>query len=298
MRVFVTGAAGFVGSRLVARLRARGDAVEATDRELDVTRPDAVGAALAGFRPDAVAHLAALSFVPDSWSAPEAAFRVNFLGGRSVLDAAAAAAPAARVLLVGSGAVYGSAAPGTPPFDESAPLRPASPYAWSKAAADRLGALRAARGLDVVRARPFNHTGPGRPDAFVESSFARQLAELEAGRGDGRVAVGNLDAVRDFLDVDDVVDAYLRLLDPTTPAGVYNVASGRGRPIRAVLDGLLALTSQRPAIREDPARWRPADAGVGDASRLREVTGWQPRIAFEDTLSRLLDHWRKQVAAG
>jgi GDP-4-dehydro-6-deoxy-D-mannose reductase len=300
VRVFVTGARGFVGTRLVARLTARGDAVVGADREVDVSRPEALRPALAGAAPDAVVHLAAVSFVPDSWSDPEATFRVNFLGCRTLLEAALTEAPRARVLLVSSGALYGSAPPGAPPFREEAPLRPDSPYAWTKAAADRLGGLYAGRGLDVVRARPFNHTGPGRPDRFVESSFARQIAELELGRRSGPLAVGNLDAVRDFLDVEDVVDAYLALLEPALPGppgGVYNVASGRGRTARQLLDALLAKSPVTPAIVPDPARWRATDASVGDARRLGQATGWQPRRDFDDTLSRLLEHWRAALRA-
>ena len=297
MRVFVTGASGFVGRRLVARLGERGDAVVATDREVDVTRPGALRTAVAAARPEAVVHLAALSFVPESRSEPAAAFRINFLGTRALLEAVREEAPAARVLLVSTGAVYGSAAPQAPPFDEAAPLRPGSPYAWAKAAADRLGAVRAGEGLDVVRVRPFNHTGPGRPERFAESSFARQIAARELGLESGPLAVGNLEAVRDFLDVADVVEAYLALLDPALPKDVYNLASGRGRSAGQILDALLALSDLRPEIAVDRGRWRRADASVGDAARLRRATGWQPRRALEDTLSRLLDHWREVLGA-
>jgi len=300
VRVFVTGARGFVGTRLVARLAARGDAVVGVDREVDVSRPEALRPALASATPDAVVHLAAVSFVPDSWSDPEATFRINFLGCRALLDAALVEAPRARVVLVSSGAIYGNAPPGAPPFREDAPLRPGSPYAWTKAAADRLGGVYAERGLEVVRARPFNHTGPGRPDRFAESSFARQIAELELGRRSGPLAVGNLDAVRDFLDVEDVVDAYLALLDPQRPGlagGVYNVASGRGRSARELLDALVAKSPVSPEIVPDPERWRATDASVGDARRLAEATGWTPRRDLDDTLSRLLEHWRAVLRA-
>jgi GDP-4-dehydro-6-deoxy-D-mannose reductase len=298
MRVMVTGADGFVGRRLVARLIAEGDQVHASDRELDVADAARVREAVAEAKPDAVVHLAALSFVPDSFADPRATFRVNFLGARAVLEAVAGEAPSARLLLVGSSQIYGSAPPGTPPFDEEAPLRPASPYAWAKAAADLLGGVHARRGLDVMRLRPFNHTGPGRPDHFVESSLARQLAEIEAGRRPARIDVGNLDAVRDFLHVDDVIESYVRLLRGSAPAGPYNVASGSATSIRAVLEALLAASpaAARVEVRVDPARVRPAEASVGRAERLARVTGWAPRIPPSALFTELLDHWRQVLA--
>jgi nucleoside-diphosphate-sugar epimerase len=294
--VFVTGADGFVGRVLTARLRARGDEALGSDRdELDVADGPRVRAALADARPDAVVHLAAVSFVPEAEHDRARAFRVNYLGTRNVLAAAAAEAPRARVLLVSSSTVYGSAAPGAPPFDESAPLRPASAYARTKAAADLLGAAFAARGLAVWRARPWNHTGAGRPERFVESSIARQLAEIEAGRRPPRLAVGALDSLRDFLHVEDVADAYLALLGGVAPPGAYNVASGAGVTIRALLESLLARTPARPELVVDPARLRPPDASVGSAARLAAATGWAPRRTLDAALVELLEEWRERI---
>jgi GDP-4-dehydro-6-deoxy-D-mannose reductase len=224
-------------------------------------------------------------------------YRVNFLGACSILEAARKTSPGVRLLLVGSGHVYGAADPGAPPFDESSPLRPDSPYSWTKTAADLLGSVYQRRGVDVVRVRPFNHTGAGRPDRFVESSFARQIAEIEAGLRPPTIEVGNLDAVRDFLDVEDVIEAYLRLLDPKVPAGPYNVASGEGISIRDLLDLLLAETWVRPEVKLDRARWRPANSSVGCAERLEKATGWAPRVPLRETLKRLLDGWREAVRA-
>jgi GDP-4-dehydro-6-deoxy-D-mannose reductase len=148
----------------------------------------------------------------------------------------------------------------------------------------------------VVRVRAFGHTGPGQSDTFVLSNFARQTAEIEAGRREAVLRVGNLASVRDFLDVDDVVEAYVRLLDPDVPADIYNVASGIGTPLRDLLDKLLALANQRPLIECDPERVRPADFLVGDASRLRAATGWAPTVPIERTLERLLDDWRGKLS--
>lgn len=292
----MSGARGFVGSHLVPHLERAGHAVVAVDRDVDVCDAAAVDASLAAARPDAVVHLAAVASPVAARDDPAGAARVNTLGALHVLRAAARRAPGARVLLVGSGEVYGPARTGARPIAESAPLAPASPYARTKAAADLLGARFAARGLAVVRARPFNHTGPGQSDAYVASSFARQLAEIELGRRSPVLAVGNLDAVRDFLDVDDVVDAYRRLLDPAVPSGAYNVASGHGTAIRELLEGLLAIAAVKPEVREDPARWRPATASVGDAARLRAATGWAPRRPLADTLARLMADWRRRLA--
>lgn len=298
MQVLVTGARGFVGGRLVPRLAAAGWQARGADREVDVTGVDELAEWVADGAPDAVVHLAALSFVPDSVRDPAASFRVNFLGTRNLLEAVRVHAPRARVLVVSTGHVYGAAASGS--FDECAPLRPDSPYARTKAAADLLAGCYAQQGLDVVRVRPFNHTGAGRPETFVESSFARQVAEIAAGRRAPQLSVGNLDAVRDFLDVEDVVDAYLRLLDPAVPAGVYNVASGTGHSIQDLLDTLLELAGlARGAltIEVDRARWRPADRAVGDAGKLRTATGWAPRTGFRDTLRALLEGWRREISA-
>ncbi len=298
MRVVVTGASGFVGQRLCAQLRGQGHEVRGFDLEVDVADAAAVHAFAAESPPDALVHLAAVSFVPQSIDEPALTYRVNYLGARSVLEAAQALDSAPRVLLVGSSMVYGPAQPGDAPFDEEAPLRPGSPYAWSKAAADLLGAAYAGRGVDVVRVRPFNHTGPGRPDRFVESSFARQIVEIERGQREPQLRVGNLDAVRDFLHVDDVIRAYARLLERDVPAGVYNIASGVGSRVGDLLDRLLAASTvgSGVSIESDPDLWRPADANVGNAGRLRDAAAWSPDYDLDGILTALLDDWRQRVA--
>jgi GDP-4-dehydro-6-deoxy-D-mannose reductase len=262
VRVLVTGSAGFVGQHLAPRLEAVGWQVTGRDRDLDVTDAGAVRDEVARIAPSAVIHLAAQSSVAASFEAASLTFRVNYVGARHLLEAVRREAPGARVLLIGSGDVYGAAPPGAAPFDEMQALRPRSPYARSKACADLLGAAFAARGVDAVRVRPFNHTGPGQNEAFVLPSFARQAVEIAAGRRDPVLHVGNLDSVRDFLDVEDVVSAYLALLDRRVPAGTYNVASGLPQRVGDLLEALLARAGARarsPRIRRAGAppitRW-------------------------------------------
>ncbi len=297
MRVYVTGAGGFVGGRLLPALEAAGHAVIAADQEVDVTSREAVAEAFRAARPDAVIHLAAQSSVARSLRDPGAAWRVNYLGTRAVLQALAEAAPRARLLAIGSADQYSPSGPGAEPFDETTPLRPRSPYARSKAAAEQLARLACRDGLDVVCVRAFNHTGRGQTDTFVVPDFAHQVARIAAGLRAPRMRVGNLESVRDFLDVRDVVDAYLRLLDPAVPADVYNVASGRGWRIADILDGLCERAGVSPQIETDPDRHRPTDWLVGDPRKLEAATGWRPAHAFEATLDEVLDDWRERVAS-
>jgi len=298
VRVWITGASGFVGGRLTARLAAGGHTVRGVDRELEITDAGRVARAVAAERPDAIVHLAAVSSGAQAAREPALTARVNYLGTLAVLEASRRGAPGARVLLVTSGEVYGSGEPDAPPFREGDPLRPRTPYARSKACADLLGAARAAQGLHVVRLRPFNHTGPGQSDDFVAPSFARQAAEIAAGRRAPRLRVGNLDSVRDFLDVDDVVEAYARVLESDVPPGAYNVASGSGVRIGDLLDSLLDLAGIAPRVEVDPERVRPTDRAVGDAAKLGAATGWEPRIPWRDTLTRLLAAARSDLPAG
>jgi GDP-4-dehydro-6-deoxy-D-mannose reductase len=297
MRVLVTGAAGFVGGHLLPRLEAAGWSVTASDREMDVSDPAAVEARVRDVEPDAIIHLAAGGSVATSWQQPELTYRVNYLGTRTVLEVAQRTVPTARVILVSTADLYGSTEPGAPPFDESSELQPRSPYARCKAAADLLGGVYTERGLDVVRVRPFNHTGPGQTDTFVLPSFARQVASIEAGRSEPSMRVGNLDSIRDFLDIDDVTDAYIRLLDPMVASGTYNVASGAGVRVGDALRTLCSLAGIEPRIEVASEFFRPTDFAVGDSTRLRAATGWQPRVPFDRTLERLLDHWRGRVTA-
>jgi GDP-4-dehydro-6-deoxy-D-mannose reductase len=245
-------------------------------------------------RPRAVVHLAALSWVAQSWREPARVWEVNVVGTVNVLEAVRREQPRARVLFASTGEVYGRA--DRLPVPESAPVAPVSPYAASKAAAEIACGQGREAGLDVVVARAFQHEGPGRDERFAVGSWARQLAELELDGG-GVLRVGNLDVERDITDVRDVCRAYRMLLDPSVEGGTYNVASGRSMRLQEVLDLLVELVSCPVTVEPDPERLRPVDIPVlcGDASRLERATGWWPQIPLERMLADTLEEARRAV---
>jgi GDP-4-dehydro-6-deoxy-D-mannose reductase len=318
VRVLVTGAGGFVAPHLVELLRreepgaelfgtvrpqtsvARGPGAGITLVEADLNDPAAALAVMDEVTPDRIVHLAGQSSVHRSWIEPGATLRANVLGLVNLLDAVRRRGLRPAVLVVGSAEEYGLVDPSEIPLREDTPLRPSSPYAVSKVAQAALARLYGpAGGMKVVLTRTFHHTGPGRGEAFAESSFARQIAEIEAGLRPPVLRVGNLEAVRDYTDVRDVVRAYWMLLERGESGQTYNVCSGRGRTIRGMLDTLLGLCGSRVELRVDPTRLRPSDvpALVGDPTRLVAATGWEPRIALDETLGELLEDWRRRVGA-
>ena len=280
--ILVTGAAGFVGSHLLAFL---GD--EAVASQADVRDGDAVAEEVRAIAPRAIVHLAAQSSVGQSWAEPAETWRVNVLGTVNVLEAAP---PGTRVLLASTGEVYGRA--DRLPATEDTPVRPISPYAASKAAAELASGQR-----NVVVTRSFSTEGPGRDERFAVGSWSRQIAEREQEDG-GALYVGDLSAVRDIVDVRDACRAYAALLDPDVPAGVYNVASGRPVAIKDVLEILIGLARCELTVEHDPARMRPADIPElwGDASKLSVATGWRAEIPLAQTLADTLDYARETVA--
>jgi len=263
--------------------------VIAVDREVEIGDARAVAATVSGCAPEGIIHLAGVSSVAASRDHPGATWRANYVGARNLLEAVRQHAPACHVLLIGSGEIYGLAEPGAAPFDETSPLRPRSPYAATKASADQLGGAYARLGLRVARLRPFNHTGPGQREIFAAGSFTRQAAEISQGLREPVLHVGNLESTRDFLDVEDVVRAYLAVLE-SGAQGIFNVSSGTGRRIGELLDSLLRVAGVEAEIVVDPARVRPTDFSVGNSDRLRAATGWRPEIAFEETLARMFRH--------
>jgi GDP-4-dehydro-6-deoxy-D-mannose reductase len=243
-------------------------------------------------------HLAAQSSVAASWSDPESTLRTNVLGLLHVLDAVRSCGLSPRILVIGSAEEYGQVDLQDIPIREEAPLRPASPYAVSKVAQSFLALQYAlSHRMEIVRTRTFSHTGPGRGEAFAESSFARQIAEVLAGRRPPVIEVGNLDPVRDFSDVRDVVRAYWSLLEHGRPGEVYNVCSGASVRIGEILETLIDLAQTDAEVRVDAERARPSDNPllVGDPTKLRSAIGWAPQLDLRRTLRDLLDDWVRRV---
>jgi GDP-4-dehydro-6-deoxy-D-mannose reductase len=287
--ILVTGAQGFVGGHLLAQLGGRGLPVD-----VDVTDAKAVAHAVAVTAPTAIVHLAAISSVGSSWEDAGETWRVNTVGTVNVLEAARLETPETRVLVASTGEVYGRAE--QVPTPEDAPFAPVSPYAASKAAAELACEQARRAGVDVVIARAFQHEGPGRDERFAVGSWAAQIARAEESGG-GTVLVGDLTARRDITDVRDVCRAYVSLLDPSVPAGTYNVATGEAVEMREVLEKLVALAAAPLEIAPDPERMRPSELPIvsGDASRLRAATGWAPRIPLEQTLADTLEAARQEA---
>jgi GDP-4-dehydro-6-deoxy-D-mannose reductase len=321
MRVLVFGATGFAGRYLVDELLRRGcdvvgaarrldDAAEprhpiALDRiamhRCDVTEPAAVRAVLDQTRPDAAVLLSGLASPPLANRDPRQAYAVHAMGAVNVLEAVAAAARRIRVLVVTSSEAYGSSGIHGSPLDEDAALRPTSIYAASKAAADlAAGAFASAKNVDVIRVRPFNHTGPGQRSDFVCPDFAGQVAAIAAGERAPLIEVGNLDVSRDFLDVRDVVRGYADALERGRAGEIYNLCSGHGITIRSILDDLCTLAGIRPEVRVLPERYRPAEVAAywGSGTRAAAALGWVPTIPWRLTLADLLDWCRATEGSG
>lgn len=300
-RALITGATGFVGRLLSAYLVEQGWDVVCTGYPpadgavtLDVTDREQVNAVLeeAGELTH-VFHLAAIAFVPTANRDPALAFRVNLLGAVNLTGALVDRGLKARFINIATSEIYGP--PQSLPVTEGHPVNPPNPYAISKAAADQYCAyLFHAAGLDVIRMRPFNHSGPGQSDDFVLSNFARQVADIEAGRNEAVVRVGNLKAARDFLHVRDVVRAYEQAALRGRSGEAYNVCSGQARTIQTALDQLLALSNHTIEVRHDPERIRPVDVPeiYGSHDKLSADTGWEPATPFDDILRDLLTYWR------
>lgn len=307
MRVLVTGAGGFVGRHLCEHLAAQDDQViplgwpasSAQDgaKAVDVTDAQAVRDAVEAARPDAVVHLAGVSSVAASHRDPPRTFAANALGAVHVLAAVQQVAPLARVLLVGSSEMYGALEPGSRATEDS-PLRPVSPYASSKVAAEVAGfQFHRGRSVAVISARPFNHVGRGQRIDFVVPSFADQIASIRRGRTSPVLRVGNLEAVRDFSHVGDVVEAYRFLLHRGEPGQAYNVCSGEGRSIRSVLERMIELAGVEVSVEVDPSRLRPNELPylVGDPGKLKRL-GWRPSRSLDDALRDALTNGENTVA--
>jgi GDP-4-dehydro-6-deoxy-D-mannose reductase len=319
MKALITGITGFAGSHLAEyllaehpdvevfgtyRWRSRMDNIEHLRSRVKLLETDlrdytSMYNALERSRPDFVFHLAAQSFVPSSWTAPNETLTTNVAGQTNLFEAIRSLRLDPVVQIACSSEEYGLVLPDEVPIKETNPLRPLSPYAVSKVAQDYLGyQYFQSYGLKAIRTRGFNHTGPRRGHVFVTSNFCSQVAAIELGLQEPVIRVGNIEAIRDFTDVRDMVRAYWLAVNHGKPGEVYNIATGHGIRIRELLDNIIALANVEVKIEVDPERLRPSDVEIliGDSSKFRADTGWEPRIPFEQTVQDLLDYWRKTLA--
>jgi GDP-4-dehydro-6-deoxy-D-mannose reductase len=315
LKALITGISGFVGSHLADHL------LEHTDWQVagtvygpaqniahiqhrlelypaELSHLPVVQFILDRARPDVIFHLAAIAVTGRSWRDPAATLQVNVSMQANILQALVYLNLTSRVLVVGSSEEYGAALSIDRPITEETDFRPTNPYAVSKVAQDMLGLqYHLSHGLDTVRVRPFNHIGPRQNLGFVVPDFCSQIASIEAGQRQAVIRVGNLSAERDFTDVRDVVRAYHLLALKGESGEVYNVGSGRAHAIQEILDYLIAQSKVPIDIEPDPERLRPSDIPhvVCDYGKLYACTGWEPRIALEQSLTDALEDWRART---
>jgi len=311
--ILVTGASGFVGKHLIEKLSGKKDKIlgidlriESTDgadgvcfKEIDIKDPDKVANIIKKLKPSRIFHLAAQSSVKNSWQDPIETFRINVFGGINILEAVKKYSPGSKVLVVCTAEEYGDGNLPGKAIKETDKLNPSNPYAISKAALDFFSTTyNKAYGVNIFVSRSFNHIGPGQSERFVCSDFAKQIALIEKGEAEPLLRVGNLGSYRDFLDVRDVVSAYIRIVERAKPGVVYNVCSGRKTKVKKILDILLSLSSRDDIkIEVDSQRLRPIDTDIvyGDNTRLIKDTGWKAFYELEESLKDTLQWWRSKI---
>jgi len=313
-KIFITGATGFVGSYLSQMLKSAAHAIYGTcyperPEDCDQTVADKIyyqdirdakglSALIEEIRPDWVFHLAAVSSVRRSWDKREETFDINLSGTYHLFEAIRQYSPQARILYVSSSDVYGVLAPVKKALSEDDAIEPINPYAFTKISGELLSRFYSRiEGLDIVLARPFPHTGPGQSADFVCPDWALQIAQIEKGDREPVMTVGNTQVQRDFLDVRDVVRAYVRLMEKGQKGEVYNICTGRAIALKDVLDMLMSFTSSVIDIRVDPQKLRKTDIPllVGDNQKIQNTTSWKPKIPIKQTLMDLLEYSRSSL---
>lgn len=315
-KVLITGITGFAGSHLAdlflkkeykvygtTRPRSKTENIDHIKNKLklydaDLSDSHSLHTVLSRIKPDYIFHLAAQAFVPTSWSSPANTMEVNAIGSIHLFEAIRRARIDPIIQIASSSEEYGLVYKEETPITEDNPLRPLSPYAVSKIAMDYLGyQYFKSYGLKIVRTRGFNHTGPRQGEVYVCSTFARQIALIEAGKQDPSIFVGNIDSYRDFTDVRDMVRAYVLAVEKGEPGEVYNICSEETHKIKDVLNMLIGMSKAKIKIKKDSDRVRPSDVELllGDCSKFKKITGWKPEIPFEKTMEDLLNYWRERV---
>ena len=317
-KILITGVTGFVGQHLAAYLLSQNAyTIVGTYRsesglanlknirdkiklqQLDLHNADAVEKLILSEKPDYLYHLAAQASPTKSFIYPVETLTNNIVSEFSILDTLKKHnLQQTRVLIISTSEIYGAITPQDLPVDEQTPMRPISPYSVSKIAQDYLSLqYYLSHKLDIVRVRPFNHIGPGQKEGYVVADFAKQIAEIEVGKREPVLTVGNLDAGRDFTDVRDIVKAYELAIQKGKSGEAYNLGSGKSHKIADMLQTLLSLSTKDIEVKVDPNKFRPIDVPeiVCDSSKFHKLTGWQPAIPFEKTLQDILDYWRTIV---
>lgn len=297
-KAIVTGSAGHVGQHLTRYLLEQGWEVKGFNLRdgQNILDYEFVRNALDVERPDAIFHLAAQAYVPESFANPKRTFEVNTIGSFNILEAVRQLGIKTRIHLAGTSEEYGDSQYGEGVTTEMTLPNPLSPYAISKLAMDHLGRLYAkSYGLQVVVTRAFNHAGPGRGEMYAESSFAKQIVEVEQGKREF-VEHGNLESIRNYTDVRDIVRAYVLAID--LPSGVYNICSDQNVSMQEIMDMLIKNSTEKIKTKVNSALFRPADFSfkVPSCEKFTELTGWKPEIALEKTLRDILVDWRERLA--
>jgi len=286
-KALVTGAHGFVGRHLTKWLEAQG--YEVTANSVDIRDYESLRNQLDRLRPTHIFHLAAQAYVPESFASPARTFEVNTIGSLNVLEAVRQLGIKTRIHLVGTSEEYGDG-----DVSEESMLEPKSPYAIAKLAMDYLGRLYTkSYGMHIVVSRAFNHTGAGRGEQYAESSFAKQIVEIE--RGEREVLEhGNLESIRNYTDVRDIVRAYKLVID--LDPGVYNICSDQNVSMQEVLDLLCASAKLPIETKVNPSLYRPADFSFKEPNcdKFQKLTGWEPKYNLSQTMQGLLEYWREQ----